>query len=192
MDQEVRRDGEAAVNQPAAAESANAEAVALTAQSTTEQEPSGGRDALEAQNVGDIAAPEFPEADEAAPELWQEPESLRERLERERRALEAERSAFEREKLESRVARALEQRGLGGEFAAYLTGADEAESLKRVEQFEGMFRRRLRAELEKRLGGSPAPREPRRARGFTREALRRMSPGEINRNWEAISRTLEG
>ena len=191
MDQEVRRDGEAAVNQPGAAESANAEAVVLTTQSEPEQEPSGGRDALEAQNAGDIAA-ELPEADEAAPELWEEPESLRERLERERRALEAERSAFEREKLESRVARALEQRGLGGEFAAYLTGADEAESLKRVEQFEGMFRRRLRAELENRLGGSPAPREPRRARGFTREALRRMSPGEINRNWEAISRTLEG
>ena len=190
MDQEVRRDGEAAVNQPGA-ETAQVEADALTAQSQPEQEPSGGRDALDAQNAEDIA-PELTEADEAAPELWQEPESLRERLERERRALEAERSAFEREKLESRVARALEQRGLGGEFAAYLTGADEAESLKRVEQFEGMFRRRLRAELEKRLGGSPAPREPRRARGFTREALRRMSPGEINRNWEEISRTLEG
>lgn len=154
------------------------------------------------EQTGGEAPQQRPEAVQEAPEPVPDPEPEappwdeglmdRQRLEAERRSLEAERRAFEREKLESRVARALEQRGLGGEFAAYLTGADEAESLKRVEQFEGMFRRRLRAELEKWLGGSPAPREPRRARGFTREALRRMSPGEINRNWEAISRTLEG
>ncbi len=154
------------------------------------------------EQTGGEAPQQRPEAVQEAPEPVPDPEPEappwdeglmdRQRLEAERRSLEAERRAFEREKLESRVERALEQRGLGREFAAWLTGADEAESLRRVEQFEGLFQRRLRAELERRLGGSVAPREPKPHRGFSREALRRMSAGEINRNWAEIARTLEG
>jgi hypothetical protein len=121
-----------------------------------------------------------------------EPVLLRDELERQRLALEAEKAAFEREKLTALVERELVNRGLAPEFAAFLTGADEAESLMRIEAFEGLFQEALRRELTRRLGDLSAPREPSKQRGFTRERLRQMSAGEINRNWEEIQRTLKG
>lgn len=121
-----------------------------------------------------------------------EPVLLRDELERQRLALEAEKAAFEREKLTALVERELVNRGLAPEFAAFLTGADEAESLMRIEAFEGLFQEALRGELTRRLGDLSAPREPSKQRGFTRERLRQMSAGEINRNWEEIQRTLKG
>lgn len=119
-----------------------------------------------------------------------EPELLREALEAQRRALEAERATFAREKLTARVERTLRDRGLGEEFAPFLTGADEAESLARIDAFEALFQRRLRAELEKRLRSKTPPREPVKQRGYSRESLRQMSAGEINRHWEEIAQTL--
>ena len=121
-----------------------------------------------------------------------EPVLLRDELERQRLALEAEKAAFEQEKLTALVERELVNRGLAPEFAAFLTGADEAESLMRIEAFEGLFQEALRRELTRRLGDLSAPREPSKQRGFTRERLRQMSAGEINRNWEEIQRTLKG
>jgi len=121
-----------------------------------------------------------------------EPVLLRDELERQRLALEAEKAAFEREKLTALVERELVNRGLAPEFAAFLTGVDEAESLMRIEAFEGLFQEALRRELTRRLGDLSAPREPSKQRGFTRERLRQMSAGEINRNWEEIQRTLKG
>jgi hypothetical protein len=109
-----------------------------------------------------------------------------------RQGWEAEKAAFEREKLTALVERELVNRGLAPEFAAFLTGADEAESLMRIEAFEGLFQEALRRELTRRLGDLSAPREPSKQRGFTRERLRQMSAGEINRNWEEIQRTLKG
>lgn len=121
-----------------------------------------------------------------------EPVLLRDELERQRLALEAEKAAFAREKLVALVERELVNRGLAPEFAVFLSGADEAESLMRIEAFEALFQEALRRELTRRLGDLSAPREPSKQRGFTRERLRQMSAGEINRNWEEIQRTLKG
>jgi hypothetical protein len=129
---------------------------------------------------------------ESEERVMPEPVLLRDELERQRLALEAEKAAFEREKLTALVERELVNRGLAPEFAAFLTGADEAESLMRIEAFEGLFQEALRRELTRRLGDLSAPREPSKQKGFTRERLRQMSAGEINRNWEEIQRTLKG
>jgi hypothetical protein len=120
-----------------------------------------------------------------------EPVLLRDELEAQRRALEAEKAAFEREKLVALVERELVSRGLAAEFAVYLTGNDEAESLAQIEAFEALFQASLRRELTRRLGSTGAPREPKGQRGYSRESLRRMSAGEINQHWEEISRTLQ-
>jgi hypothetical protein len=119
-----------------------------------------------------------------------EPVLMREQLEEQRMALEAEKARFERQKLEDLVARELSVRGLGAEFAPYLTGESEEESLERVDKFDGLFRERLRAELQKRLRSQSAPREPERPQGYTREQLRRMSAGEINAHWAEIASVL--
>jgi hypothetical protein len=120
-----------------------------------------------------------------------EPVLLRDELEAQRRALMAEKAAFAREKLVALVERELVSRGLAAEFAVYLTGNDEAESLAQIEAFEALFQASLRRELTRRLGSTGAPREPKGQRGYSRESLRRMSAGEINQHWEEISRTLQ-
>jgi hypothetical protein len=119
-----------------------------------------------------------------------EPVLMREQLEEQRMALEAEKARFERQKLEDLVARELSVRGLGAEFASYLTGESEEESLERVDKCDAQFRVRLRAELQRRLRSQSAPREPERPQGYTREQLRRMSAGEINAHWAEIASVL--
>lgn len=129
---------------------------------------------------------------ETVPVVIQGPVLLREELEAQKTALEEERAAFERKKLEEQVARELKSRGLGAEFAPWLTGADEAESLDRVDRFERLFHGLLREELSRRLRGTEVPREPGRPQSYNRETLRQMSPREINAHWAEISSALRG
>ncbi|GEM_PF-2378683 len=129
-------------------------------------------------------------------ELQAEPEQerpmlMREALEAERRALEAEKAAFARQKLERLVAAELAERGLSEEFADFLTGEDEAESLDRVERFEALFQQSLKAEIARRMRGKGAPREPAKPKGISRESLRSMSAKEINARWEEIAGALK-
>ena len=141
------------------------------------------------EELEQVQQEECVEVPEAPPVV--EPVLLRDELEAQRRALEAEKAAFEREKLVALVERELVSRGLAAEFAVYLTGNDEAESLAQIEAFEALFQASLRRELTRRLGSTGAPREPKGQRGYSRESLRRMSAGEINQHWEEISRTLQ-
>lgn len=118
------------------------------------------------------------------------PVLLRQELEAERRALEEQKAAFAAQQLQNSVSRELSSRGLSQAFAPFLTGADEAESLDNVDLFEKLFRESLSKEVTRRMRGSGAPREPARARGYSRETLRGMSAQEINAHWAEISQCI--
>lgn len=118
------------------------------------------------------------------------PVLLRQELEAERRALEEQKAAFAAQQLRNSVKQELSNRGFSQEFAPFLTGATEAESLDNVELFESLFRESLSKEVARRMRGGGAPREPAKARGYSRESLRGMSPKEINAHWDEISQCI--
>lgn len=161
------------------------------AENAVQQGSDAEADANAAAGQGPDAEPEGDTAAGEALEGASHPEeALRRQLERQRQALAAERAAFERERLTALVERELRSRGLAEEFAPFLMGESPAESLEKVERFQALYVESLRRELEGRLRLTEPPREPEQSRGWSREALRRMSAGEINRNWEEIARTL--
>lgn len=115
---------------------------------------------------------------------------LEERLTQERAGLAAQQQAFDARLRQVAVAEALQQRGMDARFAPWITGESEEESARRVEEFTALFQAALSQAVSGRMRGGEAPREPERPQGLTREGLRRMSPREINRNWDQVSGLL--
>lgn len=134
------------------------------------------------------------QAEEEEPLMREErqegPVLMRQALEAERKALEEQKAAFASQLLEAAVGRELASRGLPEEFARFLAGKDEEESLENVEQFEALFRESLAKAVTQRMRGVGAPREPAKKRGYSRESLKGMSTKEINAHWEEITRAL--
>lgn len=116
----------------------------------------------------------------------------RQALEAEREALEAEKAAFARQRMEVAVGQELGRRNLPTAFAPWLTGETTEESVQRIETFEVLFQEAIAATVTNRMRGAGAPRAPPPAHSYSREELRNMTHQEINANWEAVRRALEG
>ena len=121
----------------------------------------------------------------------QEAAQLQAQLQTQQAELEEQRRQFRRAQLEVAVGSQLQKRGLPAEFAPYLTGADEEESARNLEHFEGLFREGISQAVTGRMRGAGAPREPKRPKSYSREELRALSPGEINAHWAEIQHTLK-
>ena len=112
------------------------------------------------------------------------------RLTEERAGLARQQRAFDQRLRQVAVAEALQQRGLDARFAPWITGETEEECAGRVEQFTTLFQTALSQAVAGRMRGDTAPRAPESPEGLTRDALKGMSPKEINRNWEQVSGLL--
>lgn len=111
-------------------------------------------------------------------------------LEQGRQELDRQRQAFDARLRQVAVAQALQERGLDAKFAPWITGAGEEDSAQRVEQFSQLFQQALSQAVSGRMRGERPPRAPEQPPELTRDRLRGMSPGEINRNWNQISSLL--
>lgn len=111
-------------------------------------------------------------------------------LEQSRQELERERRAFDAQRRQVAVAQALQERGMDARFAPWITGEGEEDSAQRVEQFTQLFQAALSQAVSGRMRGGEPPQMPERPPELTRERLRGMSPGEINRNWREIAGLL--
>ena len=70
------------------------------------------------------------------------------------------------------------------------SGADECQSS--IEAVEKAFTEAVAKAVEDRIkGGDPIKRAPDGGRAFTREELAKMSPEEINQNWDAIQASMK-
>lgn len=111
-------------------------------------------------------------------------------LEQGRRELERQQRDFDAQRRQVAVAQALQERGLDARFAPWITGEGEEDSAQRVEQFAQLFQAALSQAVSGRMRGGEPPQAPERPPELTRERLRGMSPGEINRNWREIASLL--
>lgn len=119
------------------------------------------------------------------------PDGQRAQLAREREDFEREKAEFARQQMTFAVEQELQRRGLPVEFAPWLAGETPEEAAERVDAFELRFQEAVSAAVTRRMRGQGAPREPHRARGYSREELRNLSRREINAHWEEIQRTLK-
>lgn len=117
-------------------------------------------------------------------------EAVNAQLEQGRRELERQQRAFDAQCRQVAVAQALQERGLDARFAPWITGEGEEDSARRVEQFSQLFQDALSQTISGRMRGGEPPRAPERPSELTRERLRGMSPGEINRNWREVASLL--
>lgn len=111
-------------------------------------------------------------------------------LEQGRQDLARQQREFDARLRQVAVAQALQARGLDARFAPWITGEDEETSAQRVEAFSQLFQAALSQAVSGRMRGDSPPRAPEQPPELTRENLRGMSPGEINRNWRQISSLL--
>lgn len=111
------------------------------------------------------------------------------KLKKERDEFEKERKAFEHSQLEVTVGSELQKRGLPAEFSKFLTGNDAEESKTRIDEFEKAFNNAVSDALNSKLRGTP-PKDGEHQKTFTREQILKMSPEEINKNWEQVSNSL--
>lgn len=112
-------------------------------------------------------------------------------LDQRRRELEAREGEFARRVRQVEVAEGLTRRGLPAAFAPWLTGETEEECGQRVAEFDAAFRSAISAAVTERMAGSP-PAEPAAVPAYDRDALRGMSPREINAHWAEIQHALKG
>lgn len=111
-------------------------------------------------------------------------------LEQGRQELARQQRDFDARLRQVAVAQALQERGLDARFAPWITGEGEEDSAQRVEQFSQLFQTALSQAVSGRMRGEEPPRAPEQPPELTRERLRGMSPGEINRNWREIAGLL--
>lgn len=112
-------------------------------------------------------------------------------LEQQRRELEAREGEFAHRVRQVEVAEGLACRGLPAAFAPWLIGETEEECGQRVAEFDAAFRGAISAAVTERMAGSP-PIEPAPVPAYDRDALRGMSPREINAHWAEIQQALKG
>lgn len=112
-------------------------------------------------------------------------------LDKDRRTLDADRAAFARQQLQVTVGSELQKRGLSADFAPWLTGKDAEASQANINQFETLWNTSITAAVNARMRSDAPPKDPKSAATLDREAIKRMSPTEINANWDKIKTTLE-
>lgn len=97
---------------------------------------------------------------------------------------------FARRVRQVETAELLTRQGLPAGFAPWLTGETGEESQRRVAEFDAAFRSALGNAVRERMAGT-VPAEPAVAPALDRDALRQMTPQEINARWSEIQQTLK-
>ena len=100
-------------------------------------------------------------------------------------------AAVTRKELMAEAKNTLSEKKLPASLAEILDYSDADACNKSIETIEKAFQNAVEAAVEERLkGGKP----PKRANGnvaFTKEQVSKMTPAEINKNWDSINESMK-
>ena len=109
-----------------------------------------------------------------------------EKLAEERKEFEAMRKQFEYEKRVNSTSKTLASYNLPVEFADFLIAEDDEATTQRVDLFKNAFNEAVEKAITQRLKGNTPKTSTVKAKVFTVNDIKSMTPDEINKNWEQI------
>lgn len=109
-----------------------------------------------------------------------------EKLAEERKEFEAMKKQFEYEQRVNSTSKVLASNNLPIEFADFLIAENDEATTQRVDLFKNAFNDALEKAVNERLRGKTPKTSTVKARTFTINDIKNMSPEEINKNWEEI------
>lgn len=109
-----------------------------------------------------------------------------EKLAEERKEFEAMKKQFEYEQRVNSTSKVLASNNLPIEFADFLIAENDEATTQRVDLFKNAFNDALEKAVNERLRGKTPKTSIVKARTFTINDIKNMSPEEINKNWEQI------
>lgn len=109
-----------------------------------------------------------------------------EKLAEERKEFEAMKKQFEYEQRVNSTSKVLASNNLPIEFADFLIAENDEATTQRVDLFKNAFNDALEKAVNERLRGKTPKTSTVKARAFTINDIKNMSPEEINKNWEQI------
>ena len=109
-----------------------------------------------------------------------------EKLAEERKEFEAMRKQFEYEKRVNSTSKTLASNNLPVEFADFLIAEDDEATTQRVDLFKNAFNEAVEKVITQRLKGNTPKTSTVKAKVFTVNDIKSMTPDEINKNWEQI------
>lgn len=109
-------------------------------------------------------------------------------FEKEKADFEAERKALEAQKLELQTRKELSTSGLNENFAPFVLNAVEENTAEKVKEMIASFKGLYEADLAKKVDERLAKPTPKGGQATTPLDISKMSPEEINANWEQISK----
>ena len=110
-----------------------------------------------------------------------------EKLAEERKEFEAMRKQFEYEKRVNSTSKVLASNNLPVEFSDFLIAETDEATTQRVDLFKNAFNEALEKAVNERLKGkTPKVSTVSNAMTFTVDDIKRMSPADINKNWDKI------
>ena len=109
-----------------------------------------------------------------------------EKLAEERKEFEAMKKQFEYEQRVNSTTKVLASNNLPIEFADFLIAENDEATTQRVDLFKNAFNDALEKAVNERLRGNTPKTSIVKARTFTINDIKNMSPEEINKNWEEI------
>ena len=125
-------------------------------------------------------------------EKMSEEEKRKYELEKLQNELSEKENAVKERELSLKTVDLLRENELPLEFAEFIKGEDEESTQKRVEKFKDMFQKSIQAAVEEKFkeGGTDPHKRNKQTGTFTRDQLDKMSPDEINANWDAIQKQM--
>ncbi|MEK4640320.1 DUF4355 domain-containing protein [Bacillus sp. FSL W8-0519] len=135
------------------------------------------------KKIEDEIAKRFPAETEDQKQL----RNLKQQFER----LEAEK---QKETLKNKALSIATEKGLPTKLVDYFIGSDEEKTIKGLDTFEEVFSLAVQQAVEEKFKqGGRDPKPPGApGKALTKEAIEKMSPDEINANWEQIENYLKG
>ncbi len=124
-------------------------------------------------------------------ERMSEEEKRQYELEKMQKELTEKEQAVKDRELALRTVDLLREYQLPLEFSDFVRGGDEEETTERVKQFKKLFQKTVQEAVEEKFRGSGVdPHKSKDTGSLTREQVEKMSPEEINKNWQAISKMM--
>ena len=115
-----------------------------------------------------------------------EAEKQKKLFEKQVKEFEETKKAFEAERLLNETTKQLASKNLPVEFAEMLKGEDAESTFENIKVFEDKFNTALEKAVNDRLKGNTPKTATVKPQSFTVDDIKRMSPEEINKNWEQI------
>ena len=131
--------------------------------------------------------------DQAIKEKYPEETEEQKRLKKLEQDLQNERSQREQERLRNKAITEATNKGLPVELVEHLVGPDEETTLNNLSMFEQTWQQKLQEKVEGKFkeGGYDPHKRNKQPGTYTKEDLSKMSPEEINANWDTISQQME-